>query len=45
LTLSCSTPRRGLHCGVCVKCGERAKAFRRARVPDTTVYADRRHLG
>ncbi|PYT33399.1 MAG: 7-cyano-7-deazaguanine synthase [Acidobacteria bacterium] len=45
LTLSCSTPRRGLHCGVCVKCGERAKAFRRAGVPDPTVYADRRHLG
>ena len=45
LTLSCSTPRRGLHCGLCVKCGERAKAFLRAGVPDPTAYADRRYLG
>jgi 7-cyano-7-deazaguanine synthase len=45
LTLSCSAPRRGGHCGVCVKCGERAKAFRRAGVPDPTAYADRRWLG
>ncbi len=45
LTLSCSAPRRGMHCGVCVKCGERAKAFRRAGIPDPTTYADRRYVG
>jgi len=45
LTLSCSVPVRGGHCGVCVKCGERIKSFRRAGVADPTMYADRRHLG
>ncbi len=45
LTLSCSEPRRGRHCGVCVKCGERIKAFRRAGIADPTAYADRRHSG
>lgn len=44
LTFSCSAPRRGMHCGRCVKCGERAKAFRRARVADPTRYADRRYV-
>lgn len=38
-TLSCSSPRLGRHCGRCVKCGERARAFRRAGVPDPTAYA------
>ncbi len=39
LTLSCARPRRGLHCGRCTKCAERARAFRAARVPDPTPYA------
>lgn len=37
-TLSCSAPRGGRHCGNCSKCGERAMAFARARVPDPTDY-------
>jgi len=39
LTLSCSNPRRGHHCGDCSKCAERVEAFRRAGVPDPTTYA------
>jgi 7-cyano-7-deazaguanine synthase len=38
-TLSCCRPVRGGHCGCCVKCGERARAFRDAGVPDPTRYA------
>ncbi len=39
LTLSCSNPRRGRHCGNCSKCAERIEAFLRAGVPDPTHYA------
>jgi 7-cyano-7-deazaguanine synthase len=39
LTLSCARPRRGLHCGRCTKCAERAQAFRAAHVSDPTRYA------
>ncbi len=39
LTLSCSNPRRGGHCGDCSKCAERIRAFRRSGLPDPTVYA------
>ena len=39
LTLSCARPKRGRHCGVCVKCAERLHAFRRAGVRDRTLYA------
>jgi 7-cyano-7-deazaguanine synthase len=42
LTLSCARPRRGLHCGTCTKCAERARAFARAGVADPTRYAMRR---
>jgi 7-cyano-7-deazaguanine synthase len=39
-TLSCIAPARGdRHCGRCCKCAERIEAFRRARVPDRTLYA------
>jgi 7-cyano-7-deazaguanine synthase len=38
LTLSCARPKRGRHCGVCVKCAERLHAFRRAGVRDPTRY-------
>jgi 7-cyano-7-deazaguanine synthase len=40
LTLSCAHPRGTHHCGRCTKCAERRAAFRRARVPDPTRYAD-----
>src|SRR5256885_38427 len=39
LTLSCSRPRRGRHCGLCAKCAERLHAFGRAGVRDPTRYA------
>lgn len=39
LTLSCARPRGGRHCGVCTKCAERVRAFRRAGVADRTRYA------
>ena len=37
LTLSCSAPRRGVHCGRCAKCRERVLAFRRAGVDDSAT--------
>jgi 7-cyano-7-deazaguanine synthase len=37
-TFSCIWPQDGRHCGVCNKCAERRDAFRRAGVPDPTVY-------
>jgi 7-cyano-7-deazaguanine synthase len=39
LTLSCMSPRDGLHCGQCSKCRERRDAFLEAGVTDTTPYA------
>jgi 7-cyano-7-deazaguanine synthase len=39
LTISCSNPRRGHHCGACSKCAERVEAFRRAGLRDRTDYA------
>lgn len=41
LTLSCMSPRAGLHCGQCSKCRERRDAFRVAGVEDRTKYAAR----
>ena len=39
LTFSCINPRGEQHCGRCNKCAERQRAFRAARVPDLTTYA------
>ncbi|PYR68994.1 MAG: 7-cyano-7-deazaguanine synthase [Acidobacteria bacterium] len=39
LTLSCMSPKDGLHCGVCSKCRERRDAFNEAGVEDRTRYA------
>lgn len=39
LTLSCMSPREGLHCGQCSKCRERRDAFAEAGTPDPTSYA------
>ena len=33
-TLSCLRPVKGLHCGVCNKCGERMQGFRNAGIRD-----------
>jgi len=37
-TFSCASPKDGLHCGKCSKCGERRDAFRDAGMADPTVY-------
>jgi len=39
LSFSCLQPRGKSHCGSCNKCAERQRAFRRAGVPDKTIYA------
>ena len=39
LTLSCMSPRNGLHCGECSKCRERRDGFNEAGVVDPTTYA------
>jgi 7-cyano-7-deazaguanine synthase len=39
-TFSCISPRDGLHCGECNKCGERRAAFAVAGMVDPTRYAD-----
>ena len=39
LTFSCIDPVRGMHCGLCNKCGERQKGFRDAGVRDRTRYS------
>ena len=46
LTFSCLRPSGLRHCGRCNKCAERMRAFRAARTPDPTDYADgrRRHV-
>jgi 7-cyano-7-deazaguanine synthase len=41
LTLSCMSPRHGLHCGQCSKCRERRDAFHEAGIDDPTVYASK----
>ena len=41
LTLSCMSPRQGLHCGQCSKCRERRDAFHEAGIDDPTGYASR----
>jgi len=38
-TLSCMSPKNGVHCGLCSKCRERIDAFRQAGVADEAVYA------
>lgn len=38
LTVSCARPRGLIHCGACTKCAERIQGFRRAGVPDPTIY-------
>ena len=40
LTFSCVRPQGVRHCGRCNKCAERKRAFRQARVPDPTSYAN-----
>lgn len=39
LTFSCISPKGGLHCGRCNKCGERRRAFIEVGQPDPTHYA------
>lgn len=39
LTLTCMSPRDGVHCGACNKCYERQQAFLKAGVADLTTYA------
>ena len=39
LTLSCMSPKNGLHCGKCSKCRERRDAFHDANLEDPTSYA------
>lgn len=38
-TFSCASPKNGLHCGKCSKCGERRDAFADAGMPDPTTYS------
>jgi 7-cyano-7-deazaguanine synthase len=38
-TFSCASPKNGLHCGKCSKCGERRDAFADAGMADPTRYA------
>lgn len=41
LSLSCMSPKKGLHCGECNKCYERQVGFKRAGVKDSTIYAEK----
>jgi 7-cyano-7-deazaguanine synthase len=38
LTMSCMSPRGGMHCGACSKCRERREAFDAVGVPDVAPY-------
>jgi 7-cyano-7-deazaguanine synthase len=38
LTFSCIYPVEKSHCGMCNKCAERQKAFKKAGLPDKTIY-------
>ena len=38
LTFSCIQPAEKYHCGMCNKCAERQKAFKKAGLPDKTIY-------
>lgn len=38
LTFSCIQPADNYHCGMCNKCAERQKAFKKAGIPDKTIY-------
>lgn len=39
LTMSCIDPVGRIHCGTCIKCGERHEAFEKAGIEDPTAYA------
>jgi 7-cyano-7-deazaguanine synthase len=39
-TFSCASPKNGLHCGKCNKCGERRDAFADAGMADPTGYCE-----
>jgi 7-cyano-7-deazaguanine synthase len=43
LTFSCIHPSEKYHCGLCNKCAERQKAFKRAGIPDKTIYQGHWH--
>jgi len=38
LTFSCINPKGKIHCGICTKCYERRKFFRKSKVVDKTIY-------
>jgi 7-cyano-7-deazaguanine synthase len=38
-SFSCVDPQGGRHCGACIKCGRRRRAFIEAGVEDPTIYA------
>ena len=43
MTFSCIQPSEKYHCGLCNKCAERQKAFKRAGIPDKTTYQGHWH--
>jgi len=40
LTLTCISPKNGVHCGRCNKCHERRLAFGRSKLRDLTIYVE-----